>query len=80
MPKTIPQDKRLPPKKGFDIITVYDAKGNQVSQRYSKTQTIRDALRKKITDKPDKNATGTGGRKRESKVMEAVDEAVKGAS
>lgn len=79
MPKTIPQSKRLAPKKGYDIITVKDGKGNEVEQRYAKRKGFVQSVREAITDKPDSgNATGTGGRNREKTVMDAVDKAVTG--
>lgn len=79
--RKIPQSKRLKSKKGYDIITVKDGKGNEVRQRYVKRKGFVESVRGLITDKPrGKDATGTGGRKRERNVMDAVDEAVKGAS
>ena len=80
MPKKIAQDKRLRPKKGYDIITVKDGKGNELRQRYVKRKGIIQTVREMITDKTDSGtATGTGGRKREATVMDKVDEAVKGS-
>ena len=81
MPRTIPQSERLPMKKGYDIITVKDRDGNEVRQRYVKRRGIVQSIREAITDRPDSGtATGTGGRRRERTVMDAVDEAVRGSS
>ena len=75
MPKTIPQSKRLKMKDGFDIVTVKDGKGNEIRQRYVKRKGFVEAVREATTtDKPkDKDATGTGGRRRDTTVMDAVD-------
>lgn len=78
-PRKIPQDKRLRMKDGYDIITVKDGKGNEIRQRYVKRKGFIQSIKEAITDKPGSgNATGTGGRKREKTVMDAVDKAVTG--
>lgn len=80
MAKTIPQSKRLAPKKGFDIITVKDGKGNEVRQRYVKRKGFVQSVREAITDKPDSgDATGSGGRQRQRTVDKVVDDAIDGA-
>lgn len=76
MPKTIPQNKRLKPKKGFDIITVKDGRGNEVRQRYVKRKGLVQSVKEAITAKPGSgDATGTGGRKRQKAIDEQVDAA-----
>ena len=81
MPKTIPQKKRLKPKEGYNIITVKNSKGDEISQHYAKRKGVVQSVREFISDKPGSgDATGKGGRRREGKVMDAVDEAVRGAS
>ena len=80
MPTTIPQSKRLKPKKGFDIVTSKDGKGNETRQRYvkrrgrAKKRGFVDSVRRRITVKPDSgDATGTGGSRRRSTIDEAVE-------
>lgn len=76
MPKNL---KLLPDKPGHDVITVRDAKGNAVSQHYTKRKGIIETVREMITDKPgSKNATGRGGRTRERVIDEAVEQASTG--
>lgn len=79
--RKIPQKDRLKPKEGYNIITIYDGKGNEVRQRYAKRKGVIQSVKEMISDKPGSgDATGKGGRRRERKVMDAVDEAVEGSS
>lgn len=41
---------------------------------------IVETLKGKVTDKPGKSSVGKGGRRREKTIMDAVDEAVSGAT